>query len=199
MSWVFKNRAAGNIFGHHVDVKHEREFYNIPYLITKDKPEKVMIVGSGAGNDLAAANRFNIKEIDAVEIDPVIANLGIKYHPEFPYNPKGVNLVINDARSYIKNTKKKYDVIVYGLLDSQSNLSSKGGIRLDSYVYTVEAFSEAKDKLNSNGFICLSFFVQTPELGYKIFKMLEKSFGSKPLVLKSDVNDRYIFVATKNE
>ncbi len=199
LSWVYKNRAPGNIFGHNVDVKHEREFYNIPYLITKNKPEKVMIIGSGAGNDVAAANRFNIKEVDAVEIDPVIANLGIKYHPEFPYNPKGVNLVINDARSYIKNTKKKYDVIVYGLLDSQSNLSSKGGIRLDSYVYTVEAFSEAKDKLNNNGFICLSFFVQTPELGYKIFKMLEMSFGSKPLVLKSDVNDRYIFVATKNE
>ena len=35
-------------------------------------------------------------------------------------------------------------MIVYGLLDSQTNLSSKGGIRLDSYAYTIEAFKEAK-------------------------------------------------------
>ncbi len=199
LTWVHKDRAAGNIFGHNVDVEHEREFYNLPYLISKDMPKKVMIVGSGAGNDVAAANRFNINEIDAVEIDPVIADLGLKYHPEFPYSSKKVNLIINDARSYIENTKTKYDIIVFGLLDSQTNLSSKGGIRLDSYVYTVESFIKAKEKLNTNGFICLSFFVQTPELGYKIFKMLEKSFGSKPLVLKSDFNSRYIFIAAKNK
>ena len=35
-----------------------------------------MIVGSGSGNDVAAAIRSDIKEIDAVEIDPVIAELG---------------------------------------------------------------------------------------------------------------------------
>ena len=82
---------------------------------------------------------------------------------------------------------------------SQTNLSSKGGIRLDSYVYTVEAFKEAKNKLNEGGFIYLSFFVQTPELGYKIFKMLEKSFGLKPLVLKSEVNSRFVFVISQNK
>ena len=40
--------------------RDEREFYNLPYLINPILPNKVMIVGSGAGNDVAAANRFNI-------------------------------------------------------------------------------------------------------------------------------------------
>ena len=191
-------KTPGNIFGHHVDVNHEREFYNLPYLISSDI-KKVLIVGSGAGNDVAAANRFNIKNIDAVEIDPVIANLGKKYHPEKPYSKENVNLSINDARSFIKNNKSKYDAIIYGLLDSQTNLSSKGGIRLDSYVYTIEAFEEAKKSLKKDGFIYISFFVQTPELGYKLFKMLEKTFYVKPLVLKSEVNDRYIFISKNDE
>jgi len=200
---TFKNdmdvHESKRIMGHSIHIDHEREFYELPYLIFNKKPEKILIVGSGAGNDVAAANRFNIQHIDAVEIDPVIADVGAKYHPEFPYDNEKVNLIINDARSFIKDTKNKYDAIIYGLLDSQTNLSSKGGIRLDSYVYTVEAFIESKNKLNENGFIYLSFFVQTPELGYKIFKMLEKSFGYKPLVLKSEVNDRYVFVTTKNK
>ena len=193
-----KDRLEGNIFGYHVDVEHEREFYNLPYLINPILPKKVMIVGSGAGNDVAAANRFNIERIDAVEIDPVIADLGKKYHPEEPYGKTNVNLFIDDARSFIKNNKTQYNTIVYGLLDSQTNLSSKGGIRLDSYVYTIEAFEEAKKILDSNGVMCLSFFVQSPELGFKIFKMLEKVFGFKPLVLKSEVNSRYIFIAKNN-
>ena len=188
----------GNIFGANVNVEHEREFYNLPYLIKKKLPNRILIVGSGSGNDVAAANRFNIKNIDAVEIDPIIADLGLKYHPESPYSNKNVNLKIDDARTFIKNSKNQYDVIVYGLLDSQSNLSSKGGIRLDSYVYTVEALTEAKNKLKSDGYIFISFFVQTPEIGYKIFKMLEKSFDVKPTVLKSKTNSRYIFIGAKN-
>ena len=39
-----------------------------------------MIVGSGAGNDVASANRINIKSVKAVEIDPVILILGKKYN-----------------------------------------------------------------------------------------------------------------------
>ena len=199
---TFKNndkKKDGIIFGANVHVEHEREFYNLPYLITKKLPDSVLIVGSGSGNDVAAANRFDIKKIDAVEIDPIIADLGLKYHPESPYSNSNVNLEIDDARTFIKNSEKQYDVIVYGLLDSQSNLSSKGGIRLDSYVYTVEAFTEAKNKLNNDGYIFISFFVQTPEIGYKIFKMLEKSFGVKPTVLRSKTNDRYIFIGAKND
>lgn len=198
LNYELQDKVEGNIFGQHVDVEHEREFYNLPYLINPTLPDKVMIVGSGAGNDVAAANRFNINRIDAVEIDPVIADLGKKYHPEEPYSKINVNLFIDDARSFIKNNKTQYNVIVYGLLDSQTNLSSKGGIRLDSYVYTIEAFKEAKKILEDDGIMFLSFFVQSPELGFKIFKMLEKVFGYKPLVLKSEINDRYIFIS-KND
>lgn len=180
-------------------------FYNFPFQISNKKPEKIMIVGSGSGNDVAAALRNNVKEIDAVEIDPVIGKLGMQFHPEKPYSANNVNFIINDARNAIKYANEKYDLILYSVLDSHSNLSGKGGIRLDSFVYTEESFKEAKDKLNPNGYLVLSFAISTQELGIKIFKMLEKAFnGKKPIVLAASqeidtfVDQKYIFVISEN-
>jgi hypothetical protein len=180
-------------------------FYNFPFDISDKKPEKIMIVGSGSGNDVAAAIRNKIKKIDAVEIDPVIGKLGLQFHPEKPYSADNVNFIINDARNAIKYAKEKYDLILYSVLDSHSNLSGKGGIRLDSFVYTEESFKEAKQKLNSNGYLVLSFAISTQELGIKIFNMLKTAFdGKKPIVLSISqdvdnfVDQKYIFVISEN-
>ena len=69
-----KNIITGNVMGEYVDIIHEAEFYNLPYLVAENKLNNVLFVGSGAGNDVAAANRFNIQNISAVEIDPVMKN-----------------------------------------------------------------------------------------------------------------------------
>ena len=62
--------------------------YEIPYLF-HNAPDRVLIVGAGAGNDIAGALRNNAREIDAVEIDPGIHALGAQLHPERPYqNPR---------------------------------------------------------------------------------------------------------------
>ena len=114
LTFTQKERSPGNIFGYNIDVDHEREFYDITYKIKTKKIKKILIVAGGAGNDVAAANRYNIENITAVEIDPVIADIGKKYHPEAPYTNNNVKLVIDDARSFIKNTEEKYDTIIYG-------------------------------------------------------------------------------------
>ena len=132
--------------------------YSMPFKIVQKVPKNILVVGSGTGNDIAYALGENIKSIDAVEIDPVIIELGKKYHPQNPYASKKVNIIQNDARNFIRHTNKKYDLIIYGLLDSHTSLSGKGGIRLDSYVYTINAFREAKKILSDDGYISLSFF-----------------------------------------
>ena len=73
----------------------------------------IAIVGSGSGNDVAAAIRAEIKDIDAVEIDPAIFQLGAYYHPEAPYSDPRVNVSIGDARSFLREGKKilRYDTL----------------------------------------------------------------------------------------
>ena len=183
------------------------KFYIIPFTSTNYDFKDILIVGSGTGNDVATAIRYSEGNIDAVEIDPLVANLGEKFHPENPYNNPRVNLIINDARNFIKEIDKKYDLIVYSVLDSHANLSSKGGVRLDSYVYTVESFYEAKKKLNENGVMFLSFAVSTEQMGNKIFKMLKMNFDKEPKILtrtyetddKNFIEGIYSFVVSNKD
>ena len=185
--------------------KDWHNLYSIPHKIKNFKSNKTLIVGSGVGNDVAASLRNSAAKIDAVEIDPLVADLGIKFHPEKPYLNKRVKLTINDARNFIKETDEEYDLIIYSILDSHANLSGKGGVRLDSYVYTVESFFEAKQKLSNKGIIILSFAVSTREMGIKIYKMLNESFkANPPLVLTRNNPDKfidniYIFAVSDNK
>ena len=147
----------------------------------KSNPADVLIVGSGTGDDLTAALQNGAQNIDAVEIDPAIQKFGQYLHPDSPYSDPRVNTIIDDARAYIRKTQKKYDLIIYGYLDAHSLLSSKsGGVRLDSYVYTVEAFREARKRLKDNGIIHLSFTTMNPALGQKFYLMLKDAFDGKP-------------------
>ena len=169
--------------------------YSAPYGIRSKIPKKILIVGSGTGNDTAYALQRGVSYVDAVEIDPVIIHLGKKYHPQRPYQSEKVNVIQNDARNFIQHTKNKYDLIVYGLLDSHSSLSGKGGIRLDSYVYTVESFKEAERTLTEDGYISLSFNLSDAALGLKIYAMLTEAFGGRePLVVShyKENTDKFI-------
>ena len=123
------------------DDRFVRAYYEFPYNFSK-APERVAIVGSGSGNDVATALRMGAGHVDAIEIDPAIAFLGRKYHPERPYDDPRVNLSINDARNFFRTADQEYDLIVYGVLDSHTALSHASNLRVDSYVYTREGIAE---------------------------------------------------------
>ena len=158
--------------------------YDIPFRF-QPNPDRVLIVGAGGGNDAAGAVRNNAVEIDAVEIDPVIARLGRLHHPEHPYQSPNVNLVIDDARSFFKKNKKKYNLIIFGLLDSHTLTSNFTNINLDSYVYTLESIQEAKSHLAPGGIIALCFQASKDWMGYKLYAMLEQVFGRPPVVINN--------------
>ena len=130
--------------------RYVRAYYEFPYNFKK-VPERVAIVGSGSGNDVATALRMGAAHVDAIEIDPAIAFLGTKYHPERPYDDPRVTLSINDARNFFRTAEQQYDLIVYGVLDSHTALSHASNLRVDSYVYTREGIAEAYRLLKPEG------------------------------------------------
>lgn len=157
--------------------------YGLPYRF-KPRPGRVLVVGAGTGNDVAAALRHGARRVDAVEIDPAILDFGRALHPEAPYQDPRVHPVVDDARRFIRYSRDRWDLIVYGLLDSHTLLAGQSGVRLDSYVYTVEAFREARGRLSDDGVLSVSFLVLRPELALKIYRMMEEAFdGEPPLVL----------------
>ena len=118
--------------------------------------ERVLIVGAGTGNDVAAALRAGAKRVDAVDIDPAIVSLGRRYHPERPYSDPRVTVLVDDARAaFRKLPVRSYDVVVFGLLDSHTQLAMSS-VRLDNYVFTLESFAAAKRLLKPRGHIVVT-------------------------------------------
>jgi spermidine synthase len=157
--------------------------YDAPYRFAEGV-DHVLIVGAGAGNDAAAALRNGAAQVDAVEIDPVIYYLGEQFHPERPYQSAQVHMILNDARAYLRETPEKYDVIVFGLLDSHTQFSDYSNMRIDNYVYTEEAFREARRLLKPHGVLVVKFEVRFPWtwVGQRFYAMLAEIFSRPPLV-----------------
>jgi SAM-dependent methyltransferase len=164
--------------------RYVRAYYEFPYNFKKT-PGRVAIVGSGSGNDVATALRMGADHVDAIEIDPAIAFLGTKYHPERPYDDPRVTLSINDARNFFRTADQKYDLIVYGVLDSHTALSHASNLRVDSYVYTREGIAEAFRLLKPDGVMSISFTLVNDALGFKLSKILSELPGAgKPLAVR---------------
>ena len=91
-------------------------YYQLPYHFRK--PDTVLILGGGCGNDATIALSNGARKVDVVEIDPVILNLGYTLHPHKPYLDPRVRTINDDARSFLRKTQEKYDLIVMNALDS---------------------------------------------------------------------------------
>lgn len=159
--------------------------YNIPYHFYQ-QPSSVLILGSGMGNDVAAALRNGAGQVTAVEIDPLILRLGKQFHPEKPYDSPRVKQVNDDARSYIENTNDRFDLIVFSLLDSHTTSSYYTNIRIDNYVYTQQAINAARRLLKPDGVLIVKFAVATPWIAGRLHLLLSQSFGHQPIQLESE-------------
>lgn len=178
----------------------QKEFsrhYNIPYSLSIKKIESVLILGGGAGNDAAAALRNGAKSVDVVEIDPAIARIGQKFHPEKPYANGYVHVYIDDARSFLERTNNKYDLVIFATLDSHAAFSSLSSLRMDNFVFTKESIQAVKSKLNPNGGIAINFFAIRPWLSQRHFNALIQEMGPPVLTYGSPTNDEVILLAGK--
>ncbi len=157
--------------------------YDAPFRFAK-RVDRVLIVGAGAGNDASGALRHGAQRVDAVEIDPVIYYLGRTLHPDRPYQSPRVRVIQNDARAFLRRAQGEYDVIVFGLLDSHTQYSDYSNMRLDSFVYTEEAFRQAARLLQPDGILVVKFEVRPPWtwMGQRLFAMLERVFDRPPVV-----------------
>jgi SAM-dependent methyltransferase len=178
------------------DLAKKGAYYDLPY-ISKQKPETVAVLGAGMGNDVAAALRAGAGEVDAVEIDPDILAFGLEYHPEQPYQDKRVHRINNDARAYLRSNDKLYDMIVFGLLDSHTVISHASSLRIDSYIYTLDALRDVRNHLKPGGVVCLSFSIGKPEMAKKIYEMMQQTFGAPPVCIGGEYDSSFTFMQNR--
>jgi hypothetical protein len=141
----------------------------------------VLILGAGSGTDVAAALRHGAKHVTAVDIDPVILRLGAERHPDKPYSDPRVTIVNDDARHFLRTTTKRYDLVVFALIDSLTVQSSFSGVRLESYMFTKESFEAVRERLSPRGVMVLYNYFREKWLVDRLANTSAAVFGRDPL------------------
>ena len=158
--------AAVARYGNNPYPHYDAMFRNVAPL------DRVLVVGSGTGNDVAAALRAGAMHVDAVDIDPAILRMGQVHHPERPYNDPRVRLIVADARAAFHQLEPdSYDAVVFGLLDSHTQLGHSS-VRLDNYVFTAESFDAARRLLRPGGHFLLAAATFQPWFADRLHALL---------------------------
>jgi len=162
-----------------------------PYRHAPDNPlTDVLIIGSGSGNDVAIALSRGAEHIDAVEIDPLLYRLGRDLHPDHPYQDPRVTVHVEDGRSFLHDTDRRYDLVLYSIPDSLTVLAGQSSLRLESYLLTREAMQEVRDHLKPDGVISM-YHYYLPVVVDRYADALTRVFGEPPcLELTAGVGPR---------
>ncbi|TCC45712.1 spermidine synthase [Kribbella capetownensis] len=160
--------------------------YGLPYERANvgKTPKNVLIIGAGSGSDVAIALKKGATHVDAVEIDPRIRDLGKALHPDRPYQDPRVTSHIDDGRAFLSRTDKKYDLILLALPDSLTLVNGASSLRLESYLFTQQAFESARDHLNPGGAFAMYNYYRETWLIDRLASTAQSAFGHKPCVDK---------------
>jgi hypothetical protein len=192
-----------NLIGHQAmrsrnDTSSPAFAYSLPHLLDRDSRalaaqpprslDNVLIIGAGSGNDVSRALQWGAKHIDAVEIDPVIYQIGKRDNPDKVYqvdslDPR-VTVHLGDGRNFLRSTDKKYDLIIYALVDSLVLHSGYSNIRLESYLFTRQAFADVRARLKPDGVFVMYNYFRQGWIVARLYAGLEEAFGAdNPLFL----------------
>ncbi len=128
------------------------------------KGSKVLLLGLGGGTIVKQFNRMGF-EVDAVEIDRRIRDVSIEF---FKMDP-ATNVIIDDARHFIKTVDKKYDIIVFDTFLSES---------VPEHLLTMEGFEDARRILKPDGMIMANFYGYLKGEAGKAARSVFKTFVS---------------------
>lgn len=141
-------------------LKEQYFFELLPYFNPQAKTALVIGLGGGLINKI-----FQPYGITAefIEIDPKVVNIARKY---FNFNGQAY---LDDGRHYLRLTKKKYDFIVIDAYSSDM---------LPFYLFTSEAFEDAKRCLTENGIIALNLisFPEKSRVTSSVWKTLHTEY-----------------------
>jgi hypothetical protein len=160
-----------------------RAEYLLPYVLHPN-PQSVCVIGAGGGMDAEAALLSGASTVDAVEIDPVLVQLAHRFSAADVYSDPRVKVRVNDGRAFLRSEKRKYDLVVFGLLDSQALFSYSNNIRLDGFIYTVQSMRRAYSLLQPDGLLSITFVEAAPWIGDKLREMLHEATGRWPIVYR---------------
>jgi hypothetical protein len=172
--------------------KHTTEYF--PYLI--NKREDVLILNTRTGRRITSAISCNASTITAVEQNKAITKLlmnDFAGEVDSVFNRKNILLQNISPRTYLMKTSSKFDLISLPVIGSFGGTSGLFALH-EQYDLTKEAFSEMLGRLNNNGVIAVSTWIDYPYR--KPLKILATI--TEMLYDRGIINSNEFIVAIKN-
>jgi hypothetical protein len=144
--------------------------------------KNVLILGAGSGTRRrggAAARRAARTPSRSIPSSSASASAT---NPDRPHYDPRVTVINDDARHFLRTSKKKYDLVVFALIDSLTLQSSFSGVRLESYMFTEQSFQEVRDHLNDNGVLVIYNYFRERWLVDRLANTAAVAFHAEPYV-----------------
>lgn len=149
----------------------------LPYRALE--PQRVLVLGSGAGASVWLAKKYGASHVDAVEVNPAIREILArwKHFAGDVYAQPGVRLFVEDARRYLTDTTERYDVIELALaLTGNVHATQPSG--MEANLYTVEAVQLYLRRLTPTGTLVLIH--SDPGNAYRQLLTVMEALGVSP-------------------
>ncbi len=127
---------------------------SLPYRALQ--PDRVLVLGAGAGASVWLAKKYGASRVDAVEVNPAIPGVLArwKHFAGDVYHQPGVRLFIEDARRHLTDTTERYDLIELALALT-GNVHAEQPSGMEATLYTVEAVQLYLSRLAPAGALVL--------------------------------------------
>ncbi|MGA1875157.1 MAG: fused MFS/spermidine synthase [bacterium] len=140
---------------------------HIPLLL-HPQPRDIMVLGLGSGMTLRAAERYQVRHIDCLEISPAVVEASSYFHDfnDQALEDPRMRLIVRDGREHLTLSRQKYDVII-----SQPSNPWVAGM---SGLLTQEFFQLCKNRLQKGGLCCV--WLQTYNMPLSNARSVIKAF-----------------------
>ncbi|HYK97731.1 MAG TPA: hypothetical protein VEU77_05005 [Candidatus Acidoferrales bacterium] len=126
-----------------------------------------LIVGPGGGVDVLVALAEGVTDVSAVEVNrteiALMRGRYAGYSGRLYFDPR-VRVFEDEARSFVRRSSERYDLITVTVVDSFAALSAGAYALTESYLYTREAMEDYLRHLRPQGVVSVTRWYRDPPL-----------------------------------
>jgi len=146
-----------------------------PVLINHPNPKRIFVGGGGEGATIREILRHKtVEKVVMVDIDGECVDVCKRFlpnHHKGNFEDPRLELIIDDAKTYLEKTSEKFDVIFFDLSDPVEGGPAK-------LLYTKSFYEMCATRLNENGILATQAGPSGPLSASQVFTPIHKTVGS---------------------
>ena len=189
--WLTLNNVHESVYFENMTLTgNYYDYFCLAPILVDAEEQDILVLGLGGGTSVIQHfNFFDDVTIDAVEIDPKVIDVAREYF-HLNVDDTRLNIYICDARPFLLNTDKKYDIIDVDLYT--------GAEYPPFYTVTQEFFESTYEHLNDGGVLMMNAYPPKVKSSFLVDSILNTIKSVYPHVYMIDMGNTMI-IATKGE